>query len=63
MVLETFAVTGYPRQVEPGWLQPLLSYPGAADVAVHVEPFPAHLAADRAPLWCYSGRLAVVGEF
>ncbi len=45
--METFAVTGYPRQVEPGWLQPLLSFPGAADVAVHVEPFPAHLAADR----------------
>src|SRR3712207_9516226 len=36
-----------PRQVEPGWLQPLLSFPGAADVAVHVEPFPAHPAADR----------------
>ena len=44
---ETIAVTGYPRQVNPGWLQPLLSYPGAADLALHVDPFPSHLAADR----------------
>jgi type IV secretory pathway VirB4 component len=44
---ETVVVTGYPRQVKPGWLQPLLSYPGAADVALHVEPFPGQLAADR----------------
>ena len=44
---ETVVVTGYPRQVRPGWLQPLLSYPGAADVALHIEPFPAQLAADR----------------
>lgn len=44
---ETVVVTGYPRQVKPGWLQPLLSYPGAADVVLHVEPFPSQLAADR----------------
>ena len=44
---ETVVVTGYPRQVKAGWLQPLLSYPGAADVALHVEPFPSQLAADR----------------
>lgn len=47
MWCETVVVIGYPRQVTPGWLQPLLSYPGAADIAVHVEPFPAQLAADR----------------
>lgn len=44
---ETVVVTGYPRQVKPGWLQPLLSFPGAADVALHVEPFPSQLAAER----------------
>lgn len=44
---ETVVVTGYPRQVKPGWLQPLLSFPGAADVALHVEPFPSSLAAER----------------
>lgn len=41
----TFAVTGYPAQVGPAWLEPLLSYPGRVDVAVHVDPLPAELAA------------------
>ncbi|MGH9169135.1 MAG: VirB4 family type IV secretion system protein, partial [Acidimicrobiia bacterium] len=35
---ETFCVTGYPREVSPGWLAPLLAYPGPVDVALHVEP-------------------------
>jgi type IV secretory pathway VirB4 component len=35
---ETFAVTGYPRELSLGWLAPLLSYPGPVDVALHVEP-------------------------
>jgi len=35
---ETFGVTGYPREVSPGWLAPLLAYPGPVDVALHVEP-------------------------
>ena len=35
---ETFAVTGYPREVSPGWLAPLLAYPGPVDVALYVEP-------------------------
>jgi type IV secretory pathway VirB4 component len=35
---ETFAVLGYPREVAPGWLSPLLAYPGPVDVALHVEP-------------------------
>ena len=43
----TFAVTGYPREVHPGWLQPLLTYPGRLDVAVHVEPVDPVTAADR----------------
>jgi type IV secretory pathway VirB4 component len=44
---ETLAVTGYPREVTPGWLQPLLAYPGAVDVALHVEPIPSELASSR----------------
>lgn len=35
---ETFAVVGYPREVAPGWLSPLLAYPGPVDVALHVDP-------------------------
>jgi type IV secretory pathway VirB4 component len=35
---ETLCVTGYPREVSPGWLAPLLAYPGPVDVALHVEP-------------------------
>jgi hypothetical protein len=41
----TFAVTGYPAEVGLGWLDPLLSYPGRVDVAVHIDPVPAALAA------------------
>ncbi len=37
---ETFAVLGYPREVSPGWLSPLLAYPGPVDVALHVDPVP-----------------------
>ncbi|MGH9341688.1 MAG: conjugal transfer protein TraC, partial [Acidobacteriota bacterium] len=44
---ETLAVSGYPRDVAPGWLTPLLSYPGPIDVALHVEPVANDLAADR----------------
>ena len=42
---ETFAVLGYPREVAPGWLAPLLAYPGPVDVALHVEPVPNDEAA------------------
>jgi hypothetical protein len=41
----TLIVTGYPREVPSGWLEPLLTHPGAADVAVHVEPVLAAVAA------------------
>jgi type IV secretory pathway VirB4 component len=34
----SFAIVGYPREVHPGWLQPLLSYPGRLDVSLHIEP-------------------------
>ncbi|WP_433418823.1 VirB4 family type IV secretion system protein [Microtetraspora malaysiensis] len=43
----TLAVTGYPREVTPGWLEPLLTYPGRLDVSVHVEPVPSLVASDR----------------
>ena len=43
----TLAVTGYPREVHPGWLEPLLAYAGPAQVALHIEPVPAALAAER----------------
>jgi type IV secretory pathway VirB4 component len=41
----TLIVTGYPAEVTPGWLDPLLTYPGRLDVAVHIEPVPSAVAA------------------
>jgi type IV secretory pathway VirB4 component len=41
----TLIVTGYPREVASGWLEPLITHPGAADVALHVEPVPPAVAA------------------
>jgi type IV secretory pathway VirB4 component len=43
----TLAVTGYPREVGPGWLEPLLDHPGPIDVALYLEPVPAAVAAER----------------
>ncbi len=43
----SFAVAGYPREVHPGWLQPLLTYPGRLDVSLHIEPIDPQVAADR----------------
>lgn len=43
----SFAVTGYPREVNPGWLQPLLTYPGRLDVSLHIDPLDPVAAADR----------------
>jgi type IV secretory pathway VirB4 component len=43
----SFAVTGYPREVGRGWLAPLLHAARDADVALHIEPVPPPLAADR----------------
>ncbi len=45
--VSSFAVTGYPREVHPGWLAPLLTYPGRLDVALHVEPIDPATAAAR----------------
>jgi TraG P-loop domain len=43
----TFAVTGYPGEVGPGWLEPLAGYPGNADIALHLDPIPPPMAAQR----------------
>ncbi len=43
----SFAVTGFPREVYPGWLQPLLTYPGRVDVSVHIEPIDPVTASTR----------------
>ena len=45
--MRTFAVTGYPREVGPGWLAPLLTATGTFDVALHVDPMPPAMAAER----------------
>ncbi|WP_075737759.1 VirB4 family type IV secretion system protein [Streptomyces acidiscabies] len=34
----SFAITGYPREVHPGWLQPLLTHPARLDISLHIEP-------------------------
>ncbi|WP_207939470.1 VirB4 family type IV secretion system protein [Actinomadura darangshiensis] len=43
----SLTITGYPREVGLGWLEPLLTYPGRLDVALHVEPIPPQVAAAR----------------
>ena len=43
----SFAITGYPREVGRGWLEPLCAHPGRLDVALHIDPVPAALAAQR----------------
>ncbi|MFD6949848.1 conjugal transfer protein TraC [Nocardiopsis sp. TSRI0078] len=44
---QTLVVTGYPREVAAGWAEPLLTYPGQLDIAFHLEPVPAPVAAAR----------------
>ncbi|MGK5680182.1 VirB4 family type IV secretion system protein [Actinoplanes sp. URMC 104] len=43
----TLVVTGYPAEVGPAWLEPLLSWPGRLDMALHIDPIPAPTAASR----------------
>ncbi|MGH3588964.1 MAG: VirB4 family type IV secretion system protein, partial [Pseudonocardia sp.] len=43
----TLVVTGHPREVGPGWLDPLLGWPGRLDVSVHIAPVDPATAADR----------------
>ena len=46
-VCRSFAIVGYPREVGPGWLAPLLTHPGRLDLSLHIEPIPTEIAADR----------------
>jgi type IV secretory pathway VirB4 component len=41
----TLAIVGWPREVSAGWLQPLLSWRGAADIALYFEPVANDMAA------------------
>lgn len=43
----SFAITGYPREVHPGWPAPLLTHPGRLDVSLHIEPVDPLTAATR----------------
>jgi type IV secretory pathway VirB4 component len=43
----TLIVTGYPAEVGPAWLEPLLAWPGRLDVVLHIEPLAAQAAAAR----------------
>jgi type IV secretory pathway VirB4 component len=43
----TLAVTGYPAEVGPAWLDPLLAWPGRLDVTVHIDPLAPQQAATR----------------
>ncbi len=45
--VSSFAVVGFPREVHPGWLAPLLTYPGRLDVSVHIEPIDPATSASR----------------
>jgi type IV secretory pathway VirB4 component len=45
--LRTLAVTGYPREVSRGWLEPLLRAAGELDLSLQIEPVPVAVAADR----------------
>src|SRR5206468_484272 len=40
----TLVVTGYPAEVTPGWLAPLLNFPAHLDIAPHIEPVPNPIA-------------------
>ncbi|MHB8242792.1 MAG: VirB4 family type IV secretion system protein [Solirubrobacteraceae bacterium] len=43
----SLAVVGYPREVNQGWLAPLLKAAGDLDLTLHIGPIPPVLAADR----------------
>src|SRR2546427_3305733 len=45
----TLAIVGWPREVSAGWLQPLLSWRGAADIALYFEPVANDMAAPPPP--------------
>ncbi|MDQ1250265.1 MAG: hypothetical protein QG597_4644, partial [Actinomycetota bacterium] len=41
----TYAVIGYPATVTAPWLEPILSWPGRLDVAIHIDPVSPDAAA------------------
>jgi len=43
----TLVVTGYPAEVGPHWLEPLLTWPGRLDVALHIDPVAPAAAAQQ----------------
>jgi hypothetical protein len=43
----TYAVVGYPATVAAPWLEPILSWPGRLDVAVHIDPVRPDAAATQ----------------
>lgn len=43
----TLAVTGYPREVDQGWLAPLLAAAGELDLTIHIAPVSPVIAAER----------------
>src|SRR5258708_13614215 len=43
----TLAISGYPREVGYGCLAPLLRAAPQLEVSLHIEPFPAEIAAQR----------------
>jgi type IV secretory pathway VirB4 component len=43
----TLAVLGYPREVNQGWLAPLLHAAGELDLTLHIGPIAPAMAADR----------------
>ncbi|HVK20025.1 MAG TPA: DUF87 domain-containing protein [Actinokineospora sp.] len=45
--VSSLAIVGYPRDVHPGWLTPLITYPGRLDLSLHVEPIDPVTAANR----------------
>src|SRR3954464_3283784 len=46
-VCASLVITGYPREVGLGWLEPLLTYPGPLHVALHTDSLPPQVAASR----------------
>jgi hypothetical protein len=43
----TLIVIGYPGELGMSWLEPLLAWPGRLDIACHIDPIPAPVAAAR----------------
>jgi len=53
----TLVVTGYPAEVGPAWLEPILAWPGRLDVALHIIPM---LTAEAAKLLTAARRPLII---